>query len=154
MGNLSTRLWWGDSVEIPLVSLPQCKQLKTTWESGGTGNIRKWILAINGFSSPDFSLTTLQVVLDFSLNMNPQMCPIGLITLVHVEAILQPLMGLWPHHPTQATTQLMQTAYTPSLSPLEPSLFWNFLSWIFLSPMSWMKGNASTKGTIHQLVIT
>ena len=79
---------------------------------------KKWFLPFVNFSFSDSSPTTLRAALDFSLNMNPQMCPTGPITLVHVEVPSQPQMGSSPHHPTQATTQTMQTASTPSLSPL------------------------------------
>ena len=66
----------------------------------------------------DSSPTLLRVAMDSSLNMNQQMYLNGPSEVGHVEADSQPKTASSPLHPTQTTTQTMQTAYTPSLSPL------------------------------------
>ena len=66
----------------------------------------------------DSSPILLREALDFSLHMNQLMCQIGAIILVHVEAVSQPQMASSPPHPTLAITPMMQTASTPSHSPL------------------------------------
>ena len=81
----------GNSTNVPSTMQTTQNYLRIRWRRI---YVHEMIPETSGFSSPDSSLTTLQVAVDFSLNMNPQMCPIGLITLVHVEATSQPRMGL------------------------------------------------------------
>ena len=81
----------GNSTNVPSTMQTTQNYLRIRWRRIYVHEI---IPETSGFSSPDSSLTTLQMALAFSLNMNPQMCPIGLITLVHVEATSQLRMGL------------------------------------------------------------
>ena len=71
-------------------------------------------------SLSDSSPTLSRVAWDSSFDMNLQMCLIEPSVSVHVEAASQPQMVFSPHHPTQATTQTVLTASTPSPSHLEP----------------------------------
>ena len=80
----------GNSTNVPPTMQTTQNYLRIRWRRI---YVHEMIPAINGFSSPDSSLTTFQVALGFNLNTNPQMCPNGLITLVHVGATSQPRMG-------------------------------------------------------------
>ena len=95
------------------------------------GNMLNWprdCLIIPSFT--DSHQTTGTVDLDFRLDMNPLTWSYGAI--VHVEAVSQPQMASWPRPHTQTSTHPMQTASTPSHSPLALSLCWPSTSWTFL----------------------
>ena len=70
--------------------------------------------------------TMLEVALGFSLDMSPQMCHNGHSELEHVEAISQPHMDCFLHHPTQTTTHQIQNAITQSCNQMAVSFSCNF----------------------------
>ena len=137
---------WELSSDVEIVwKWQQCPRLHADNSDSLKNQVRKEALSceflhFDNFPFPEFSPIS-GVAFDFSLNMNPLMCPHGAMAVVHVVHVgigavvhvcSHHLMASSPHHPTQTTTHIMQNASTPSHSLLAQSSCWIFSALIYM----------------------